>query len=110
MPRKLLLAACAAAVVVPALVSGSAQALAHERIRNGWCVVARPGALLYPPYSGGCYGCGRPRPQWVRPGRAFRVLGHEGGFLKVEHLQARGWLEYGCARPVDEDYCTAAGI
>jgi hypothetical protein len=46
----------------------------------------------------------------VRPGRAFRVDRHEGGYLRVSHLHARGWIEYRCLRIVPEDYCIAAGI
>jgi hypothetical protein len=110
MRSKLLLAMSTAAVTAASLVAATVPAQAHGR-HYGTCVVAAPGARLYPLYSSGCHACSRPpAPRWVRPGRAFRVQWQEGNYLRVSHLRASGWIEYRCLRIVPEDYCIAAGI
>src|SRR5262245_24527613 len=113
MRHRFLLAACSAAVTAAALAASTAPALAwDDDDREGTCVLSMPGAWLYPPYSRQCgYCCCRPQaPRWVRPGRAFRVDGYRDGYYRVHHLQASGWIESHCARPVSESYCRAAGI
>jgi hypothetical protein len=113
MRRQFLLAACIAAIVAAALAASSAPALAwDDDDRDDSCVVAMPGARLYPPHSRQCdYCCCRPpAPRWVRPGRAFRVDGYRDGYLRVHHLQASGWIESRCVRSVPDYYCRAAGI
>jgi hypothetical protein len=114
MRRRFLLAACTAAVTAAALAASSAPALAwDDDDRNDSCVVAVPGARLYPLYSSRCDYCGSYRPpaaRWVRAGRAFRIDGYRDGYLRVHHLQASGWIEDRCVRSVPEAYCRAAGI
>jgi hypothetical protein len=110
MCRRLALAACTLALYAASLGWSTMPALAYDRAYHGMCVVAEPGARLFPLYSNRCDDCWRPGPRWVRPGRAFRVDRQAGGFLKVWHLQGRGWLEHRCARIVHEELCVAAGI
>jgi hypothetical protein len=112
MPSRFLLAVCAIAMAA-SFVWGAAPAQAYDRsFSDETCVVALPGARLYPLYSRGCDHCccRPPAPRWVRPGRAFRIEGQRGGYLQVRHLQASGWIEYRCLRIVPEYYCIAAGI
>jgi hypothetical protein len=112
MLRKLLRAACTAGLAAASLAFGAPPADAHGRFPSQMCVVVRePGPWLYLD-SDRCYDCccRRPRGQWVRWGRAFRVESQQGHLLKVWHLQASGWIAYRHLDFADERLCAAAGI
>ncbi len=107
MSRRLLLALGAAALMI-APIAGTASSSAHAhsyRAPYRACVTADQGAWLY------AHRCHHHR-CWVPvySGRAFRVERQVGGYLLVQNLEARGWVELNSLRIAPQTYCRAAGI
>src|SRR5262245_35266494 len=99
MRRRLPVAAFTAALIAASLAASATPARAWDRsYQEDTCVIAVPGARLYPLHASHCGYCGHrpPAPRWVRAGRAFRVDGYRDGYLRVHHLQASGWIEDRC--------------